>query len=94
MARYWVSWWTPLGEYDDLADVPFECWVSGSRGSDEDERQSIVAMIDAESEEQIWARIDQLFPACEHRFCSPQKSDAVPNNRFLGSHDRTSLFGE
>lgn len=94
MIRFWVSWWT--GNYADegCTKPPFQVWNSGSRdraGDNERDDISMCAVIDAESETQIWDAIKSHFPDYEMRFCHERESDWTPGDRFVGYEGRTTL---
>lgn len=94
MNRFWVSWWTGNYESEGCTKPPYQVWDSGSRdrnhpnGGDE---MSLCAVIDAKSEDDIWANVAKHFPDYEQRFCTLCEPDWTPNNRFLDFEGRTSL---
>lgn len=100
MNRFWVSWWS--GYYDDegCTKPPFQVWNSGSRDRfkpgtrqhDENRDEcSWCAVIDADSEDEIWRVVKQHFPDYERRFCESQEPDWEPNDRFPDFKNETSL---
>lgn len=94
MPRYWVSWWSGYYADEGCAKHPFQVWISGRRykgGDTERDEVAIVSMVDAESEEAIWKAVARDFPDYEPRFCTEQKSDAVPGSRFPGFKGETKL---
>lgn len=95
MRRYWVSWWSSYHINKGCTKPPFQVWISGERGkSAEDdmlEDVSLCAVIDAESEQQIWDAVKKHFPDYEERFCNAVEADFTPNNRFPGFEGKTSL---
>lgn len=89
MTRFWVSWWS--GNYADegCTRPPFKFWVSGQRvrmvdGREDDERDecSICAVIDAETEAEVWILVTRHFPDQTPRFCEVRLADWVPGSRF------------
>jgi hypothetical protein len=85
MTRYWVSWWSGNYEDEGCTKPPFQFWVSGQRerGMDEDrDEESICAVIDSESSEDIESLIAKHFPDYEMRFCEERASDWEPGDRF------------
>jgi len=89
MKRFWVSWWAKT---DDV-ETPFDYWVSGSRSSKGDwdfDEWSVCAVIDAESEAEVWRGVGRYFPGYEPRFCDEKGPGYAPNDRFPGG-GRTSL---
>jgi len=54
---------------------------------------TICAMVDAESEDEIWAVVGKHFPDYRERFIEPQESNAVTGDRFGNFENRTSLRG-
>ena len=54
---------------------------------------TLCAMVDAESEDEIWAAVAKYFPDWEYRFCELQDSRvAVTGDRFPDFQNRTSLY--
>lgn len=53
---------------------------------------TICAMVDAESEEEIWVAVGKHFPDYEQRFIEPCDVDSVPGDRFPNFENRTSLY--
>ncbi len=100
MTRFWVSWWSE-SEPEMVFAVPFDYWVTGYRCSNKpglgafDDGNwgsaSHCALIDATSEEEIWAAIAKFFPDYEERFCEEKPSDYNPGDRFQNGSGRTSL---
>ena len=54
---------------------------------------TICAMIDAESEEDIWKVVEKHFYDYDPRFCTEEEPDAVPSDRFPDFENKTSLKG-
>ena len=52
---------------------------------------SICALIDAESEDQIWEVVAKHFPDYVVRFCEERPIDYNPGDRFGGFENRTKL---
>lgn len=94
MQRYWVSWWSGNYASEGCTKPPYQVWDSGSRdrnhanGGDE---MSLCAVIDANSESDIWKSVSKHFPDYEARFCTPVEADYIPNNRFPDFEGKTSL---
>lgn len=99
--RYWVSWWS--GYYDDegCTEPLFQIWISGQRnrvkdGKIDNKRNecSICAVIDAESEDEIWEVVKKHFPDMEERFCELRDFDYDPSvgGRFRDFENKTSLY--
>lgn len=92
--RYWVSWWSGYYADEGCTAPPFQVWISGSReraASDGRDEISLCAVIDAESEKQIWTAVSCHFPDYEPRFCNEMPDGWQPSNRFPGFEGRTSL---
>jgi hypothetical protein len=102
MKRFWISFWT--GNYADegCLDAPFQVWLSGQTdrrshlpqkfesGEPKDDC-SLCAVVDANSEEEIFPAVLKYFPDAEMRFCEPRPSDFVPGDRFGGFEGKTAL---
>jgi len=97
MKRFWISWWSGNYEDEGCTKPPFQFWVSGQRDRDNDDSESerdecaICAVIDANSEEEIWPVVKKHFPDYEPRFCTEKRPDYVPNDRFPDFRGETSL---
>jgi hypothetical protein len=52
---------------------------------------SMCALIEANSEAEIWPVIKHHFPDYEYRMCEPVADDWKPGSRFPDFQDRTSL---
>ncbi len=52
---------------------------------------TICALVDAESEDDIWESVGKHFPDYEQRFIEPCADDYTPGDRFLDFQNRTSL---
>lgn len=102
MARFWVSWIS--GNYADegCTAPPFQFWRTGQMErrthlpqvfDDQTVKDdcTLCAVIDAESEEEIWPVIAKHFPDYAQRFCAPRADDYQPGDRFPGFEGRTSL---
>lgn len=93
MKRYWVSWEQPTTDDEtgetvlDTAGREIDCWESG--WSADDERSMICAVIDAESEQEVWNGIGRLVGEYTERFCLEKPSDWQPGERFPGGTGRT-----
>jgi len=109
MQRWWVSWWSGYYADEGCTEPPFQVWISGYRDRDnapehcptcgldtkrDRDECSICAVIDAESEKQIWEVVAKHFPDYEERFCTPKEQDFEPGDRFPGFESKTSLTGE
>ncbi len=53
---------------------------------------TICAMVDAESEDEIWEVVGKHFPDYEQRFIEEWKAGDVPGDRFGNFENRTSLY--
>ena len=92
MNRYWVSWWSGYYEDEGCTKPPFQIWISGQRDRDENRDEcSLCAVIDARSEDDIWAYINKHFPDYEKRFCNIKETDYIPGNRFPDFENKTNL---
>lgn len=97
MKRYWVSWWSGYYEDEGCSQPPFQMWISGQRdrvNSDPDSERdeaSCCAVIDANSEAEIWAVVAKHFPDYEQRFCTEREDDFKPGDRFPGFEGKTTL---
>ncbi len=97
MARYWVSWWSGYYEDEGCTKPPFQSWISGERdrhNADPDSERnevSLCAVIDADSEVDIWRVVAKHFPDHEQRFCHTVAADWIPGDRFPGFENRTTL---
>lgn len=101
--RYWVSWVS--GNYIDegCTAPPFQFWLSGQRDrrshlpqtwddGEEKDDCNLCAVIDADSEDQIWPVVAKHFPDYEQRFCNEVEVDYQPGDRFMNFENRTSLL--
>ncbi|MBN1535212.1 MAG: hypothetical protein JW908_00665 [Anaerolineales bacterium] len=89
LKRYWVSWWSRT---EGRKVPPFQTWISGEREKSEGVyEQSLCAVIDAESEAEIWKAVKKHFPDYEQRFCESREMGWRPGARFPGFEDRTKL---
>lgn len=52
-----------------------------------------VALVSAESTDEIWQIVGKYFPDYEIRFCEGRDDDYVPGDRFPDFENRTSLYG-
>lgn len=52
-----------------------------------------VALVEAESEDEVWETIAQYFPDYEIRFCEEREIDFSPGDRFLDFENRITLTG-
>ena len=80
---------TELAEYQRIED-PDEA----SEFLDEHSRDTatICAMIDSESEDEIWQVIGKHFPDYRQRFIEPCEPGQIPGDRFGNFENRTSLY--
>lgn len=99
-------WWT--GQRDRLNDgMTPEQVIEAARLEDEDEDAyyaymdahsksdgTACAMIDAESEDEIWQVIGHHFPDYEVRFIEGRDDGHTPGDRFGDFENRTSLYAE
>lgn len=54
---------------------------------------TLCAMVDANSEDEIWTAVAKYFPDWEYRFCELQTDpSAKTGDRFPGFENRTSLY--
>lgn len=78
MPRYLVSWWA-----DSVLDpelVPFRYWWSGQRFGKPS--HSVVALIDSDTESNVWKQVVQWFPDAHYRFISGKPDGWLPGDRF------------
>ena len=85
MKRYWVSWMSGYYLDEGCTTPPFIVWVTGyiSRVNNEtDDRDdcNICAVIDAESEQEVWEMINNHFPDYKERFIEEKDLDWEPNS--------------
>jgi hypothetical protein len=79
---WWISW------YADPADGPFELhtpwWISGST-MEHVQRSTIVAAVQAESEDDAWEVVREAYDAdpknLEERFCTELTDEKMPWER-------------
>lgn len=93
--RFWVSWWSTYEAEAGCTRPPYQLWITGYRASKGDlnyDECSICAVIDAESEADIWASVARYFSDYEPRFCNVKVSDWRPGDRFPGFLGETSLL--
>jgi hypothetical protein len=94
LMRYWCSWWSSMEQDKGCTEPPFQHWISGYRASQGDasyDECSICAVIDAESEAQVWQAVARHFPDHEQRFCNPRTADWTPGDRFRGFRGQTAI---
>ncbi len=93
--RFWVSWWTSQDEDKGCTTPPFDYWTSGYRfpkgDMEEDTESSVCAVIDADTEDDVWEGVAKYFPDYEARFCEEREADYAPGSRFSGFENNTSL---
>ena len=82
--RFWLSWYQPGDDPRPLTCPPNEAirgwWVSGTG----DDKFSICAVVDAESEEAAKAAVRVDWPEAEKwRFCEEKPRDWKPGDRFV-----------
>lgn len=53
---------------------------------------AICAMVDAETEGEVWEVIGKHFPDYRQRFIEPCEPDQIPGDRFGNFENRTSLY--
>ena len=83
--RFWVSWYSTYHIKYKCTTPPFKIWESGycDNPADEDiDLSTWCAVIEANSEQEIWQVIKNHFPDYEERFCEERNSDWEPNDRF------------
>lgn len=97
--RYLVSWWSGYYEDEGCKKPPFQVFVIGSKyryvnGKLDRERDevAICAVIDAESEEEIWEVVRKYFPDMDERFCELKDFDFKPGDWFIDFRNETSLY--
>lgn len=102
MKRFWVSWISGYYGDEGCTTPPFQVWISGhmdrrsglptefETGNPKDDC-TICAVIDANSEDEIWPVIAKHFPDYEQRFCEERKIDYIPGDRFPDFENKTSL---
>jgi hypothetical protein len=103
--RFWVSWIS--GNYFDegCTHPPIQYWLSGqmdrrahlpqkdSNGEEKDDC-TLCAVIDAESEDEVWQNIAKYFPDYAERFIEERAPDYEPGDRFLSFENRTRFNTE
>ena len=87
LTRYWVAWYSSYLVADGCTKPPFQIWCT-SQG---DGKDSFCAVIDASSEEVVWAAIRRHFPDYVPRFCEARNADYIPGDRFPNFEGRTSI---
>lgn len=85
MARFWVSWWDPNGDFE----LFWPWWATGQRETDDDDEEvSICAALEASSEEEVEEFIRAAYDApkdltLEFRFIEERDDDWSPfSSRF------------
>lgn len=53
-----------------------------------------VALVEAETEDEIWKVVAKYFPDYEWRFCEKREAGHNPGDRFSDFENRTSLYGK
>lgn len=105
MKRYWVSWISGYYEDEGCTAPPYQVWISGQmdrrsglpkkfKGKNGGEKDdcTICAVIDANSEDEIWDSVHKHFPDYEERFINEVEPDYEPGDRFPGfDPNRTKL---
>lgn len=94
MGKFWVSWWTKYLISDGCTQPPFQMWESGMKMDENGEYtiSSMCALIEANSEAEIWKVIKHHFPDYEYRMCESVTDDWKPNDRFPDFENRTGLY--
>jgi hypothetical protein len=83
--RFWVSWVQPTGDHRPLNYPPeglLGWWCSGY---DADDHATLVALLDAKSEEDAREVIAKHWPestTAKWRFCDTREDSYVPGTRF------------
>jgi hypothetical protein len=77
MKRFWISWYSKL----EPDNIPFKCWITGET-MDEPPAYTYCSLMDAESEEDAFDKVFQLFPDYTYRFCEEKPSDWQLGDRF------------
>jgi hypothetical protein len=95
MKRYWVSWESAYTINVGCTEPHFQVWESGFfENAQGKEILTLCAVLDADSEDQIWAAIKRHYPDYKGRFIGQRADDwnpSGPNSRFPGFDGRTSL---
>lgn len=94
LKKFWVSWWTKYLASDGCTQPPFQMWESGMK-SDEDGLytiSSMVALVEASEQQEIWSVIKNHFPDYEQRMCEPVADNWKPGDRFPDFQNRTNLY--
>lgn len=93
MKRYWVSWFSGYYEDEGCTKPPFQVWISGYRDRPKSDRDEciICAVIDANSEKQIWEAVKKHFPDFKERFCEQKDVDYKPSGRFQNFEGKTTI---
>lgn len=89
MRFYWASWYTADADITN-DDTPFQWYITGE-GMEEPTQYSICALLEADSEAEVWAGVARYFPDYRVRFCELRDAHWQPNDRFPGFERRTAL---
>ena len=91
--RFWVSWECP--EEDEGVDVlahageVIDVWESGTTA--DGETVMACAVIDADSEQDVWVGVGALIGEYVERFCLEKPQGWHPGDRFPGGTGRTTI---
>ena len=82
--RFWLSWYEESEDYRPLTFPPNEAilgwWCSGYCS---DDSSTIVALVEAGSEEAAWKAVRLDWPeAVRERFCEAREDSYLPGDRF------------
>jgi len=88
--QVWIS-----GQAERRSHLPQK--FENFKGDEEDNEKddcTICAVIDAESEEEIWESVKKHFPDYEERFIKEREPDYVPGDRFPDFENKTIQFAQ
>ena len=95
-------WWTGQRERPNygLSEEQYQQYLliededEGSAFIDEHGKSdgTACALVEAESEDEIWEVIGKYFPDYEWRFCEPRELTYTPGDRFSDFENRVSLY--
>jgi len=97
-------WWSGQRERPNHGLTP-EKYAEYMKIEDEDDANAFLdehgrsdgtacAMVEAESEDEIWTVVARYFPDYEYRFCELREDGATTGDRFGGFENRVSLYGK
>ena len=81
MKRFWISWYSKLEPEIEVEKIPFKYWDTGQT-MDEPPAITYCSLMEAESEEDAFNKVSELFPDYRYRFCDEKPDDWQPGDRF------------